>query len=36
MPSSCDFLSGIRNAGFLPSDNEEVRLQKSLLIFAPA
>ena len=34
MPSSCDFLSGIRNAGFLPSDNEEVRLQKSLLIFA--
>lgn len=34
MPSSCDFLSGIRNAGFLPSDSEEVRLQKSLLIFA--
>ena len=34
MPSSCDFLSEIRNAGFLPSDSEEVRLQKSLLIFA--
>ena len=34
MPSSCDFLCEIRNAGFLPSDSEEVRLQKSLLIFA--
>ena len=34
MRSSCDFLSEIRNAGFLPSDSEEVRLQKSLLIFA--
>ena len=34
MPSPGDFLSEIRNAGFLPSDSEEVRLQKSLLIFA--
>ena len=34
MPSPGDFLSEIRNAGFLPSDSEEVCLQKSLLIFA--
>jgi len=28
------FIEGFRNAGILPSDSEEVRLQKSLLIFA--
>ncbi|MEI7429174.1 MAG: adenylate/guanylate cyclase domain-containing protein [Betaproteobacteria bacterium] len=28
------FLDGFRNAGILPSDTEELRLQKSLLIFA--
>ena len=28
------FIAGFRNAGILPSDSEEVRLQKSLLIFA--
>ena len=29
-----NFLEGFRNAGILPTDSEEVRLQKSLLIFA--
>ena len=28
------FIEGFRNAGILPTDSEEVRLQKSLLIFA--
>ena len=28
------FIEGFRNAGILPSDSEELRLQKSLLIFA--
>jgi adenylate cyclase len=28
------FLDGFRNAGILPTDSEELRLQKSLLIFA--
>ena len=28
------FLDGLRNAGILPTDSEELRLQKSLLIFA--
>ena len=34
MSKPCSFLEGFRNAGILPTDSAEVRLQKSLLIFA--
>ena len=34
MSNPRSFLDGVRRAGILPSDSEEVRLQKSLLIFA--
>ena len=34
MSTSSDFLGEIRKAGLQPGDSEEVRLQKSLLIFA--
>ena len=34
MSSKPGFIEGVRSAGILPSDSEELRLQKSLLIFA--
>ena len=34
MSNQRSFLEGIRSAGILPTDSEELRLQKSLLIFA--
>ena len=34
MSEPCSFLDSFRNAGVLPTDSAEVRLQKSLLIFA--
>ena len=34
MSNQRGFLEGFRNAGILPTDSEDVRLQKSLLIFA--
>ena len=34
MSDTPSFLDNIRNAGILPTDSEELRLQKSLLIFA--
>ncbi len=34
MSTKAGFIEGVRRAGILPSDSEELRLQKSLLIFA--
>ncbi|MFZ4538851.1 hypothetical protein [Propionivibrio sp.] len=34
MSNQPGFIAGFRNAGILPTDSEELRLQKSLLIFA--
>ena len=34
MSSKPGFIEGVRSAGILPTDSEELRLQKSLLIFA--
>ena len=34
MSNKHSFLEGVRSAGILPTDSEELRLQKSLLIFA--
>lgn len=34
MSSKLGFIEGVRSAGILPTDSEELRLQKSLLIFA--
>ena len=34
MSNQCSFFDSVRHAGILPTDSEELRLQKSLLIFA--
>ena len=34
MSNQSGFLEGFSHAGILPTDSEELRLQKSLLIFA--